>query len=314
MKRILSVCLLLTVALSGVLAGCMYKERDALEDGQLSIVTTIFPIYDWAQHIAGRHAKVTLLLDRGVDMHSFQPSAKDIIKLTSANLFIFIGGASDQWVKDALKGSTDPLRELNLMETLGDQAKLEEIVEGMQAEKDAEEAEYDEHIWLSPRIAASLCQSICDRLCEIDAEHAADYRINAADYITELIGLDASYRAAVNDAQVKTLLFGDRFPFRYLTEEYGLTYYAAFAGCSAESEASFQTIAFLAKKVDELDLHAIMQIETSNGSIAKTIRDTTAKKDQQILTLNSMQSVKDKKSSYLSIMRENLEVLRQALR
>ena len=316
MKKILSVLLIVSVLLSALLAGCSLGDPAALKDGKLTIVTTIFPIYDWVRQISRGHADVTFLLDRGTDLHSYQPTAQDLIKLRSANLFVFVGGASDQWVMDALNGSPDPLRDLNLMEALGDKAKEETVVGGMEAEEEekAEGPEYDEHIWLSLRNAMELCQTICDRLCEIDATNASDYRINTTDYISELVALDASYRQAVDAAQVKTLLFGDRFPFRYLTDDYGLDYYAAFVGCSAESEASFQTIAFLAQKVDELGLHTILQIETSDGSIAKTIRDTTATKDQQILTLNSLQSQQDEKSTYLSVMRDNLDVLTLALK
>ncbi|MBR4727201.1 MAG: zinc ABC transporter substrate-binding protein [Clostridia bacterium] len=317
MKKIIAVCLMLTVLLTGALAGCKSENPGPSAGNRLSIVTTIFPICDWVRQIAGEHADVTILLDNGVDLHSYQPTAQDIIKLTSADLFLYIGGESDKWVQDALKEAPDKLATMNLMETLGDAIKEEEVVEGMEAEEEAAQAdegpEYDEHIWLSLKNAAVLCRAICDRLCAIDSANAADYRANAQGYLTKLNALDAAYQAAVDASQVKTLLFGDRFPFRYLTEDYGLDYYAAFVGCSAESEASFQTIAFLAQKVDELGLHAILQIETSDGSIANTIRATTATKDQKILTMNSLQGASGENASYLSVMQENLDVLKEAL-
>ncbi|MBQ6266629.1 MAG: zinc ABC transporter substrate-binding protein [Clostridia bacterium] len=320
MKKIISICLLLAVLLTGALAGCKSEQPGPSAGGKISVVTTIFPICDWVRQIAGDHADVTILLDNGVDLHSYQPTAQDIIKLTSADLFLYIGGESDKWVQDALKEAPATLETMNLMETLGDAIKEEEVVEGMEAEEEAKEAEeadegpeYDEHIWLSLKNAAVLCQAICDRLCAIDAANAVDYRANAQAYLAKLNALDAAYQAAVDAAPVKTLLFGDRFPFRYLTEDYGLDYYAAFVGCSAESEASFQTIAFLAQKVDELGLHAILQIETSDGSIANTIRQTSTAKDQKILTMNSLQGASDENATYLSVMQANLDVLKEAL-
>lgn len=322
MKKMISVCVLLAVLLTGVLAGCKpAQDQPKKPEGRISVVTTIFPIYDWLREIAGDHADVTMLLDNGVDLHSYQPTAQDIIKFTSSDLFVYVGGESDEWVEDAMKEAPASLASMNLLETLGDAAKEEEIVEGMQAEEaedaedEAEEGpEYDEHIWLSLKNAAVLCRAIADRLSEIDAAHAADYQANAAAYIEKLMALDGRYSEAVAASSVKTLLFGDRFPFRYLVDDYGLNYFAAFVGCSAESEASFQTITFLSQKVDELGLHAILQIETSDGSIAKTIRENTKTKDQQILTLDSLQSAKDINGTYLAAMEANLVVLKDALK
>lgn len=334
-KRILIVlsCLL---ALS-LLAGCARptggapvlpvedSASEAAPEKPLRIVTTIFPVYDWLMNLLGEQqakAELTLLLDNGVDLHSYQPTAEDIVRISNCDLFVYVGGESDAWVEGALREAVNPdMVIVNLLEALGDAARPEEIAEGMEAhdhdhDHDHEE-EYDEHIWLSLKNAGRLCAVLRDSLCGLDPAGAAAYRENAAAYLEKLSALDAAYQAAVDKAPQRTLLFGDRFPFRYLTEDYGLDYYAAFSGCSAETEASFETIVFLADKLDELGLRAILQLESADGSIARTIRENTAAKDQEILTLDSLQSAtsRDRLSgtSYLSVMENNLRVLEQAL-
>ena len=268
-----------------------------------------------------KNADVTLLLDNGVDLHSYQPTAEDILKISECDLFIYVGGESDEWVEDVLdQAKNKDMAVINLLESLGDTVKEEEVVEGMQHEHehDEEEVEYDEHVWLSLKNASSLVGTISEKLSQIDKDYADTYKKNAESYRQKLSELDAKYQAAVDGASVKTLLFGDRFPFRYLVDDYGLSYYAAFAGCSAESEASFETIVFLSQKVDELNLKAVMTIEGPNHKIAETIKENTGSKDQVILSMDSMQSVtsKDVKdgASYLSIMEKNLDVLKEALK
>ena len=331
MKKIIAIALCLMM-LSGVMTGCgtPYSNGD-----KLSIVTTIFPEYDWVIQILGDKAgqtEVTLLLDNGVDLHSYQPTADDIIRISNCDMFIYVGGESDEWAEDVLSKSTGrDMAVINLLEALGDGAKVEEVKEGMQGEKhehgdgrededhdQGEETEYDEHVWLSLKNAAKLCGCIAEKLCELDPAGKDVYKANADAYIEKLNVLDKRYQDAVDAAETKTLLFADRFPFRYLTDDYGLDYYAAFAGCSAESEASFETIMFLANKVDELGLSSVFQIEGSDGRIARTVSDTTKSKDQTVLTLDSMQSttMADVKNgaSYLSIMEKNLVVLKDALK
>ena len=323
MKKLLSVLLCLAL-LAGLTAGCGGGTADS--GGKLSIVTTIFPEYDWVMQILGdkaEQADVAMLLDNGVDLHSYQPTADDIIRISSCDVFIYVGGESDKWVEDVLaSASNKSMVVVDLLDVLGDAVKEEEVKEGMQAEEEEgedeeDEVEYDEHVWLSLKNAAVLCDHIAQKLGEIDAANKDAYAANAAAYIDKLNALDAEYEAAVGAAGTKTLLFGDRFPFRYLADDYGLDYFAAFVGCSAESEASFETIMFLANKVDELGLRAILQIESANGKIAQTIRDTTETKDQAILTLDSMQSTTSvdvqNGASYLSIMESNLAVLKEAL-
>jgi zinc transport system substrate-binding protein len=323
MKKII-VTLLASLLLTTLFSGCGDKS-DANE--KISIVCTIFPQYDWVRQILGDKAgemELTLLLDNRIDLHNYQPSVDDIVKISSCDFFIYVGGESDEWVEDALAEATNKkMVVINLLEVLGEAAKEEEIVEGMEEEDEEDgeeegEVEYDEHVWLSLRNAQVFCQHIADALISLDEANANTYQANLNVYLGELAALDGEYQAALGAAPVRVLLFGDRFPFRYLVDDYGLDYYAAFPGCSAETEASFQTIIGLAERVDELDLHTSMVTESADQSIAQTIRDNTASKNQQILVLDAMQSVTASEVSggatYLSIMRGNLEVLKEALK
>ena len=330
----LSVLIVISLLTLSCLTACGTQGQTAAPEtagddtGSLKIVTTIFPEYDWVMNVLGDNpagAEVIMLLDNGTDLHSFQPTAEDMLDITTCDLFIYVGGESDKWVEDILKGvNNENLTELNLLEVLGDSAKEEELVEGMQGEdeekgEDGEEGpEYDEHIWLSLKNAALLTGRIEEAIENADPDNAEIYRANAEAYIERLNALDAEYESAVSGSAVKTLLFGDRFPFVYMTSDYGLDYYAAFLGCSAESEASFETVTFLANKVDELGLHSIMTIENSDGKIANTIKNATKTKDQQILTMNSMQAVTASDiaggTDYLEIMKNNLSVLTEALK
>lgn len=290
---------------------------------KLKIVTTIFPEYDWVRQIAGdqiSNMELTMLLDNGVDLHSYQPTADDIMKISDCDIFVYVGGESDEWVEDALKEAVNKdMQVINLLEVLGDSVKTEEMVEGMQeTEHDHEhEEEADEHVWLSLKNAQTLSNAIASALETADPANKETYAANAASYVEKLAALDTQYQEAVNNASQKTLLFGDRFPFRYLVDDYGLSYYAAFAGCSAESEASFETISFLAQKVDELGLKNVLTIEKSDQKITKTIIENTRDINQNILTLDSMQSTTSDDvangTTYLSVMENNLSVLKEAL-
>ena len=327
MKKAFSL-LLAAVLFVGCFTACGRDPgQPAGNGGAKQIVTTIFPVYDWIMNLLGENPagfEVAMLLDSGVDLHSYQPTADDMKIIATCDLFVYVGGESDEWVDDALQEAVNSkMTVVKLLDVLGNLAKEEELVEGMQAEEEheaeeaEEEVEYDEHVWLSLRSAAKLVQSLADSLQKIDADHAAVYQANASAYVDKLNALDAQYETAVASAAVKTLLFGDRFPFRYLADDYGLTYYAAFAGCSAETEASFETVRFLARKVDELSLHAVMTIEGTDHRIAQTIVQSTQTKDQQILTLDSMQSATAKDvengTTYLAVMERNLSVLKSAL-
>ena len=334
-------------------------EQNSIEKGnsnKISIVCTTFPQYDWVKNILGDEADrfyVTLLLDNGVDMHSYQPAVKDIATAGSSNLFIYVGGESDTWVEDALKEAKNKdLKAINLMETLDNFVKEEEVVEGMQEERKSlghsheksskekqeqtqkeshensqeingqkeaadEEPEYDEHIWLSIRNAEIMVKNIEKAIEQLDSDNAKVYQNNAENYIKKLDTLDKQYANTIQNAKYKAILFGDRFPFRYMADDYDLKYYAAFAGCSAETMAGFETVTFLAKKADELRLPVILTIENSDGRIAEAVKSNTTKKNQKILAMNSLQSVTKEQIAdgitYLQVMQENLSVLSEAL-
>lgn len=414
------------------------EETSADGSDKLQVVTTIFPEYDWVREVVGQgensvntsvadKVEVTMLMDNGVDLHSYQPTAADIAKISTCDVFIYVGGESDEWVDDALKEAKNKdIAVIDLMDVLGDNVKEEELVEGMEGEEedeaseseaskdeisedeaietdenkesedsaivenvgnsgspnapapvvknegsenpgfsdegsieltdeeaeaeDAEESEeeteagaeeaepeheesdhedgeghhhddgeieYDEHVWLSLKNAETLTEKIADVLGTKDVENAAVYKENAAAYVEKLSALDTEYQSAVDASTVDTILFGDRFPFRYLVDDYGINYYAAFIGCSAETEASFETIIFLSGKIDELGLPAICTIEKGDQEIAETVKNNTESKDQEILTLNSLQAVTSAEveagASYLKIMTDNLSVLKKAL-
>ncbi len=319
--------------LAGLFSGCGKTDTD----GRLSVVATVFPEYDWVMNVVGEKASdidVTQLLDSGADLHSYQPTVADIAKVSSCDLFIYVGGESDDWVDDALKNRINAdMQVINLMEILGDEAKEEEVVEGMEADDHDhdheegeeeeehdhvhEEAEYDEHVWLSLKSSQKFISAIAEAFGRIDPDNASLYTANAVAYNGKLDELDKRYEQAVEAASRKTVLFGDRFPFRYLVDDYGIEYYAAFVGCSAETEASFETIVFLAGKVDELGLPAILKIESSDGKLAETVKNNTASKDQKILTMDSLQSATSKEyaagRTYLKIMEDNLAALTEAL-
>ena len=513
MKKMIPLFLVLTMAV-GLLAGCGKKnaaEKGESDSNKLSVVTTIFPEYDWVKEILGDKAgstDLTMLLSSGVDLHSYQPTADDIVKISDCDLFVYVGGESDGWVESVLKNADNKkMKVINLLEMLGDSVKTEESVEGMQEaehahdhskevstfedhevqdrslsdwagswqsaypfaldgtlddafaamaeesemtakeyktyyqngyktdisniniegdhieftyedskkvgsnykyvgyyiqnwstgtkaamyrfeaedkdsgapvyiefndhmiepaaaehfhirmsnesfdaivdpenswptffpadmtgeeicehmeghdhdedEEHEHEEEKDEHVWLSLKNAEVLVNAISASLQELDPDNKATYAANSSAYIEKLSALDGEYQAAVDAATYQTVLFGDRFPFRYLVDDYGLSYYAAFVGCSAETEASFETISFLAKKVDELGIPCVLTIEGAQHKIAETIVQNTAEKDQKVLTMDSMQSTtsKDVKNgtTYLSVMEQNLSVLKEAL-
>ena len=312
------------VALAVVFLGLFIAVRASAAEKQLKIVTTIFPEYDWVMNILGDQADsmdVIWMMDAGVDLHSFNPSIEDIVDIDECDLFIYVGGESDFWVEDVLRESTKEGRKtVRLLDLLAGQVKEEEIITGMQVreaeEESEEEPEYDEHVWLSLRNAEVIVGGLADILGGIDPEHAEEYSANADTYKKALQELDDEYTAALEAAAHKTLVMGDRFPFRYLFDDYSLSCYAAFNGCSAESEASFETIIFLAEKMDELNLRNILKTENDNTRICETVIESTKTKNQEILTIDSMQSVTrenyENGTTYLTKMQENLETLKKA--
>lgn len=322
MKKYLSFLLALLILLLSF-SGCADKTYD-FSNGKISVVCTIFPEYDWAKQVIGESDSVDLYLltKNGVDLHSYQPSVEDIARISTCDIFIYVGGESDTWVEDVLKESVNPdIIAINLLEVLGDNAKEEqdvnEEVEHNHDLHDDDDTEYDEHVWLSIRNAELFVNEIKDKLSAADESNQSLYSENADNYIKELSLLDKQYISLTQNAKRDTVLFADRFPFIYLFDDYNISYYAAFNGCSAETEASFETIAFLADKVNTLNLDYVLLLEKSDDRIAKSIIQASNNKSAKTLTLDSMQAtiLNDSQgdTSYISIMESNLEVLKTAL-
>lgn len=300
--------------------GCGDGQKDS---GTLKVVCTSFPQYDWVKNIIGggnTSIELKLMADNGVDIHSYQPSAADIARISACDVLIRIGGTSEEWIDEVLAGAVNKdMKVISLMEVLADRLKGEEVVPGMQEEEHNHEeaSEYDEHLWLSLRNAGQACAAIRDVLSDMDEQNREQYQKNTEEYIQKLEMLDEEYKTMIEGAERDTLLFGDRFPFRYLVEDYGLQYYAAFPGCLAETEASFDTIAFLAGRLDEEHIPVVLVIDDSSQGVAQTIVANSRDKNQQILRLDSMQSVArqdiEKGVDYYSVMKDNLEVFWQAL-
>lgn len=316
LKKYLCTLFAALTALTLLLAsGCDFSS-----DGKLHIVCTIFPQYDWVRELTkgAQNVEVTLLEDSGADLHNFQPSAADKVSILNSDLFVYTGGESDAWARTLLENAEKDVRSLDLIEALGERALTEE--EGIEESGEhghEHEDEVDEHIWLSVQNAKALVSAIQEELCAVDEGNAALYQSNAASYLAELSALDEAFEKTVSSAKRSVLVFADRYPFRYLAHDYGLTCYAAFSGCSAESEASFATILALVKHVEENALPYVVVLENSTQGIAKQVIDNTKSKDQGILVLNSLQSVTrediESGATYLGLMKEDLAVLKTAL-
>lgn len=313
MKKFLSFLLIFSLCLLS--SGCGKKAYENGGEG-IEIITTVFPAYDFACQIAGDSAKVTLLVPPGSDVHSFEPTPKDIIALQSCDLLICNGGESEQWLETLLDGQDGEIPTLRMLDCVN--ALTEEVREGMQIvpgeEKDEDEEEYDEHVWTSPVNAELICRAICERLCEADPERAELYKARLEIYSAQLQRLDGEFRSIAASARCHTLIFADRFPVRYFTEEYGFEYYAAFPGCADDTEPSARTVAFLIDKVRAEEIPAVFYIEFSNQKMADIIcEDTGCEK----LLFHSCHNVTaedlDQGVSYLDIMWGNAERLREAV-
>lgn len=307
MKRLLPTTLLLLLAVLPLAAAA----------APLRIVATVFPAWDWARTIAP-DADVVLLHRPGADLHGYEPTAADLCTISACDVFIHTGGESDAWVPAALAlGGNPGRRTVSLVAALGDAAKPERLEEGMEAEEaDSSGAPApDEHVWLSLRNAQILVRAIADAICAADPANADAYRRRTERYAADLADLDADYAAAFAAAPRHTLLFADRFPFRYLADDYGLDCIAAFPGCSSESEAGFRTIATLARKIDELGLTSICVLENSSTRLAETVRAATLFRNQTIVHLDSMQTLPRgwRNNLYFGTMHVNLDYILHAL-
>lgn len=317
MKRFLAVLLALTLAAG--LCGC--ADRQKAEDGRLQVVCSVFPYYDFARQIGGDDVDVTLLVAAGKETHSFEPTPLDVITLSQADVFLYNGGESEQWVDDILSAAGENIAvTLPLMPQVS--ALAEEWAEGMEGAHDehdhethdSDDIEYDEHVWTSPVLAKALCQAICDALCQADPAHQEGYQARLTDYLAQLDQLDAAFREVVEAGHRRLLVFGDRFPLLYFCKEYGLDYRAAFHGCASDTEPSLATLKYLIDKVEDEDIPVVYTIELSSRKVADAIAETTGAK---VLTFHSCQTVSraefDGGATYLSLMERNVEALREGL-
>lgn len=320
-------------------------EVDRDGDGKLNVVCTIYPVYNWLEEIGGDRLNVEYLLDSGIDLHNYNPTVEDMIVMKESDLLVYVGGDSDAWATDVVDGSFNAL---NLMDKLGDEALDQEVSEGMQEHDHDHDHEHsiwyemysgvksffgfaddhdhdhdhdhshdlpDEHIWMSVKKAELIVEDIVEELCRIDEEYADVYTTNGAAYIQQLVELDEKYESELSEFEERTIVVADRFPLLYLTEDYDLDYYGAFSGCSAEVEVSFETIKFMTDKVKELELEHVFKIEGSTIQIAETVMSELGMSNENILEINSMQSVIGDTSefTYISLMEDNLEALKFAL-
>ena len=296
-----------------IAAGCgQLTSNQAVSSDKVSIVSTIFAPYDFTRQIAGDHVDLAMLLPPAAESHSFEPTPRDIIRIQNCDIFIYVGGESDAWVRNIMDSvDTSNMKLIEMMDCV--ETVDEEIVEGMEHEEE-EEAAPDEHVWTSPRNAKHIVQKISDTLCEVDPQNATVYQQNTVSYLESLDRLDASFQSVVDAAKRKTLIFGDRFPFRYFADVYGLDYFAAFPGCSTETEASAATVAFLIDKIKEEGIPVVFHAELSNQKMADTISDATGAK---VLLLHACHNISktdfESGIGYLELMNRNVGNLKEAL-
>lgn len=316
-KKIISVFIMLVIAVCAF-AGCGDISQTKAKDGKISVVATIFAPYDFVRQVAGDNAELTMLLKPGAESHSYEPTAQDIKRIQESDVFIYVGGESDEWVTDILSSiGSDKTKVVKLIDCVD--AVEEELKEGMEAEEEeeagaGEEPEYDEHIWTSPGNAIKIVNKIAEALSETDVANKGVYETNAAAYAEKLTALDNEFKGVVESAKRRTVIFGDRFPLRYFVDAYGLDYYAAFPGCSDDTEASAATVAFLIDKVKTEGIPVVFHIELSDGKIADTICEATGAKK---LLFNACHNVTkadfESGATYLGLMEGNVAALKEAL-
>ena len=330
MKRFLCAALVLMLILSSFV-GC---ER-TVDDGGIEVVCTVFPIYDWVQNLLGECEDVSLrlLVNRGTDPHSYTPTPTDIAAIHASDVLIYVGGESDAWISDVLDTvKNDDIKIISLLDMLGDRAHIEETVEGMQCEDEdchdhehdheheggEEHGAYDEHVWLSLKNAALICDGLAEELSAALPDMAETIEKSCDEYTEDILALDARFEETIGEKSEKLLIFADRFPFRYLVEDYSLDYFAAFSGCSADSEASFETVVFLSDKLRESCALTLIILESSTKDLANTVISNSGCEGVEIVVMDSMQSITvrdiDNGATYLSIMEKNLAAISAALR
>lgn len=325
-KRLLFLILISILCVLTVFSSCAKPGADdGGTDGKKIITVSVFPVYDWVREVSqgSDGVDVRLLIDSGTDMHSYQPSAADILKITKSDLFIFIGGESDEWAQKALENDSSAKTEgLSVTDALKNYLLTEEELPGIEdkhshSHEEAGETENDEHVWLSLKNAEIFTDIIAEKLALIDPDNSGVYYNNAKEYIKQLSALEDEYRWVVNNSKTDTLIVCDRFPFRYLTNEFSIKYYAAFSGCTSETDASFKTVSFLINKAEEVKTDCLITADGSDKKLARTVASCMEKKDIKILTLDSMQTISksdiDSGKTYLSVMKNNLKTLSEAL-
>lgn len=320
MKKIITLLLSL-VLVAGVFSGCSGGKADS---AKYSVVCTVFSEYEWTREIAAGDddTEVKLLGGKGVDLHNYQPTIKDVAEISRCDMFVYVGGISDGWTKNVLSSAENKnMRTIKLFDVLSSRLREEDEEDDNEHDHDHDhdhdETEYDEHLWLSLKNAVIAAEKIKDELTAMNPDKSDLYASNFAAYKQKLDALDGEYAAAVSSAKVKTLVFADRFPFRYMTEDYGIEYFAAFPGCSSQSEISPAKIMSLASKIDEKKLNCVVILSDSKEDVAKAVIEKTAGKNQKIVKLDSLQSVSTKDiqngKTYLSAMQSNLAALKTAL-
>ena len=311
LKKITAYCL--SVLLCALFAGCTaIPQKTADEQEKIRIITTSFPPYDFARQIAKDTAEISMLLAPGQESHSYEPTPQDMVQLQQADLFIMGGGKSDEWAKKLAKSAN--LGAENTLSMMDCVAALPETDHAHKTEDHSENFAYDEHVWTSPANAMAICRQITDALCTLSPENAPIFRENLEEYLKKLESLDNEFWYVVENSPKKTLIFGDRFPFRYFAQRYGLSYYSAFPGCAGETEPDAATMKFLIDKVNAEHIPVVLHIELSNRKIADAICEATGAKP---MLLHSCHGVtKDEMArgeTYVSLMEQNIAVLKEAL-
>ena len=309
MKKVITTILVIIGIV--LLTGCNSDENDT---NKLVIRATNFPGYDFARAIVEDNANIKMLLKPGSEMHDFEPTPQDIKDIKNSDIFIYVGGESDEWIDDVLEDiNTDKTKVIKLMDLVN--IVEEEQVEGMEEEEESEEeVEYDEHVWTSPMNAITIINKLKEAIIELDQNNKELYEKNANNYVDKLLEIDFQIKEVVANAKRKELIFGDRFPLRYFVDEYNLSYYAAFPGCSEQTEASAKTLTFLINKVKEDHIPVVFHIELSSGKIANAISSETGAKVLEFKSAHNI-SQKDFESgiTYIDIMNDNIKVLKEAL-
>lgn len=303
MKRLIAALLCLCL----MLCGCTAQPEKPHDETKLQIVCTSFPAYDFAREIAGDGAELTLLIKPGSEVHSYEPTPKDMIRIQESDLFICNGGESEQWAKTLITPELNTIYMMDCVDT------VEESADGIYNAEDGE-PELDEHVWTSPLNAIKISEEICNALCKLDTDNAEAYKTNFTAYKAQLMALDREFRQVIKNSGKHTLVFADRFPMRYFALEYGLDCYAAFPGCSSETEPSAKTVAYLIDRVREDKIPAVLYMEFSNQKMADVICEDTGCKKLPFYSAHSVSTEQFEQGvSYLDLMRINLNSLKEAL-